>query len=265
MGTVCWILVWGFREVDPGIDRILWVSSLFGRHTQEILAEVWGDKTGKEQEGHQESMIKPVTTVCPEPPRYRCLFMHTLLLRRGLIAALVGGRGGRCLSSTYHSFTPTIKKKKKKKALCIELQVFPVSLLIMKVSVSGIQAGCWLHLWEGQGRTGNEWPIRKWESGGLIFWFLFNLPQRFQGWQGIDLRCLTACTCYLHSRYRQENKFLAQCRRRVYKNDQSEILTGMLVNYGWSVWLTQKYSKNTILQKSIMQYSLMTCSLGKWH
>lgn len=111
MGTVCWILVWGFREADLGIDTILCVSSLFGRHTQEILAEVWGDKTGKEQEGHQESIIDPVTTVCSEPPRYRCLFIHTLL-RHGLIAALVGG-AGRVSPLQYLSLLYSYNQEKK--------------------------------------------------------------------------------------------------------------------------------------------------------
>jgi len=78
MGTMCWILTWGFQEVDAGIDTILCVSSLFGRYTQEILAEVWGDKTGKEKEGDQESILKLVTTICSEPPCYSNLGVQKL-------------------------------------------------------------------------------------------------------------------------------------------------------------------------------------------
>lgn len=33
-----------------------------------MLAEVWGDKTGKEKKGDKECFIKPVTTVCSMPP-----------------------------------------------------------------------------------------------------------------------------------------------------------------------------------------------------
>lgn len=180
-------------------------------------------------------MIKPVTTVCSTPPRYSSLGVQTLGIY--LFTHFFSTMGWMLLwgALSLQHFLCLYSYSGGRGALCSELQVFPVGLLIREVSASGILMGCWLRLsecvWEGQGRTGNEWSIRKWASGGLMFWFLLNLPQRFQKRQGIGLRCLVAYTCYLRGGYRQENKFVAQCWGRVYKTpDQSEILTRMLVN-----------------------------------
>lgn len=149
---------------------------------------------------------------------------------------------GGALPLKYFSLLYSYNQEKKKSPL------YRVAGIPCKPSNYGSEypwdtAGCWLHLlkcvWERQGRKGNERSIRKWESGGLMFWFLLNVPQRFQRWQSIGQWCLAAYPGYLCGGYRKDNKFVAQCCRRVYRNpDQSEILTSMLVNYGWSLLFT---------------------------